>query len=103
MNRKVRIAAITTLATAAAGALAALIIRDQIVRHQRDLFSPRPLRRLAALGHMGRAEASVNHINLLRDFISREPRQLLRNRARAVVRRMEDEARSLGFADGEAS
>lgn len=88
MNKKVKAAGITVLATAAAGAVAALIVRDQIVRHRRDLFSPNALRRLAALGHMSREEATVDHIRLLRDFIAWEPRRLLRERARSIVQRM---------------
>jgi hypothetical protein len=31
----------------------------------------------------------VDHINLLRDYIAWEPRQLLRNRAKTIVERME--------------
>ena len=40
---------------------------------------------------MGREPASVSHIRLLRDFIAWEPRKLLRERARNIVARMEDE------------
>ena len=87
----------TTIATAAAGALAALVIRDQISRHRRNLFSPRALRRLAALGHMSREAASVDNIRLLRDFIAWEPRKLLRERARAIVDRMVEEAGATGL------
>lgn len=91
-SKKLRIAGLTVLATAAAGALAALVLRDQIHRHQRDLFSPRALRRLAALGHMSGAPATVDNIRVLRDFIAWEPRKLLRSRARSIVARMEAEA-----------
>lgn len=91
MDRRIKTAGITVLAAAAAGAVAALIIRDRIVRHQRDLFSPSAFRRLAALGHMAGEEASVDNIRLLRDFIAWEPRKLLRKRARVIVARMEDE------------
>ena len=100
MDKKLRTAGVTVLAAAAAGAIAALIIRDQITRHQRDLFSPHALRRLAALGHMARAEASVDNIRLLRDFIAWEPRKMLRRRARSIVERMEDEADSLALQPG---
>lgn len=92
MNRKLRIAAVTLLAAAAAGAVAALIVRDQISRHRRDLFSPHALRRLAALGYMSREPTTVDNITLLRDFIAWEPRNLLRKRARAILARMEEEA-----------
>lgn len=100
MNKKLRTAGITVLAAAAAGAIAALVIRDQITRHRRDLFSPHPLRRLAALTHMNREPASVDAIRLLRDFIAWEPRTLLRRRARSIMVRMEDEAAQLGLQPG---
>ena len=92
MNQKLRTAAIAALAAAAAAALAALVVRDQITRHQRDLFSPRAFKRLAALSHMSREPASVASIRLLRDFIAWEPKRLLRERAWSIVDRMEDEA-----------
>ena len=95
MDRKLKIAGITVVATAAAGAIAALVVRDQIARHRRNLFSPNALRRLAALGHMNREDASVDSIRLLRDFIAWEPRKLLRQRARAIIERMETEAAEL--------
>lgn len=91
------------LAAAAAGAVAALIIRGQISRHQRDLFSPRAFKRLAALGHIGSEPASVDLIRLLRDFIAWEPRKMLRERARSIVERMEDEAGHLGLGAGAES
>jgi len=94
VKRNIRLAGLTVLAAAAAGALAALFVRDQITRHRRNLFSPNALRRLAALGHMSRAEASVDNIRLLRDFIAWEPRRLLRDRARGIVGRMVGEVRA---------
>ena len=96
MNRRLRTAGLTVLAAAAAGALAALIIRGQISRHRRDLFSPQAFKRLAALGHIGREQASVDLIHLLRDFISWEPRKMLRERAEAIMERMMDEVAQLG-------
>jgi len=92
MNRTLKTAGIALVAVAAAGAVAALVVRDQLARHQRNLFSPYPLRRLACLGHMARAEASVANITLLRDFVAWEPKKLLRNRARVILKRMEDHA-----------
>lgn len=94
MNKTLRVAALAALATAAAGAVALLVVRDQISRHQRDLFSPHAFRRLAALGHIAREEASVGHITLLRDYIAWESSKLLRNRARVIHERMEREARA---------
>jgi hypothetical protein len=93
MKRTLKIAGITLAAVAAAGALAALVVRDQMDRHQRELFSPSPLRRLACLGHLARAEPSPGNITLLRDFMAWEPRKLLRNRARVILARMEGQAR----------
>jgi hypothetical protein len=89
-KRVLRTTGFTVLAVAGAAALGALLVRDQISRHQRDLFSPHPLRRLAALGYVAGSPASVDLVLLLRDFIAREPRALLRKRAAAVLARMED-------------
>ncbi|MCH1569782.1 MAG: hypothetical protein L7S64_00405 [Longimicrobiales bacterium] len=97
MDRSLKTAGLTVLAAAAAGAIAAMIIRGQITRHQRDLFSPRALKRLAALGHIGREQASVDLIRLLMDFITWEPKQMLRDRAQAILDRMLDDAERLGI------
>lgn len=86
--------AIAALSAAAAGAAMTFLVRDQLSRHRRDLFSPYALRRLAALGGMARQGATVDNINLLKDYIAWEPRGLLRDRARAVLDRMEEEARA---------
>lgn len=91
MKRKTKIALVTALAGLAAGALVTVVVRDQLSRARRDLFSPHALRRLAALSHLTRAEASVDLINLLRDFVSWEPRPLLKSRARGILERMQDE------------
>lgn len=95
-SRGWRIAGLTVLAVAAAGALAAVVVRDQMSRHRRDLFSSTAVRRLAALGYMGREPATVDNITLLRDFIAWEPRGILRRRARSILRRMEQEAHGSG-------
>lgn len=81
------------LAVGGVALLAALLVRDQMERHRWDLFSPKALRRLAALGAMARRAANVDDILLLRDYMQREPRPLLRARARAVLERMEREVR----------
>jgi hypothetical protein len=88
-NRIIRTAGFTLLAVAAATALGALLVRDQISRSRRDLFSPHPLRRLAALGYLGGLPASVDLILLLRDFIAWEPRSLIKQRARHLLDKME--------------
>lgn len=92
MDRTLRTALVVALAAAAGAAVATLLVRDQISRHRRNLFSPMTFRRLAALQHMAGAEATADNITLLRDFISWEPRPLLRNRALGIVRRMESQA-----------
>ena len=92
MNRTIKVLGITVLAASASAALAYLIVRDQIDRHRRELFSPSTRRRLASLGHLASAEASVDNITLLRDFVAREPRRLLRRRARVILDRMESQA-----------
>ncbi len=92
MDKKTRHTGMAVLAAAAAGAVAAWVIRDQIQRHSRDLFSPSFLRRLAALGYMAKADATVDHINLMKDFVAWESREALRRRAQAIVERMEREA-----------
>jgi hypothetical protein len=97
VDKKLKTAGFTVLAAAVAGAVAALIIRGQISRHQRDLFSPRAFKRLAALGHISREPASVDLIRLLRDFIAWEPRKMLRERAQSIVDRMLADAERLGI------
>ena len=89
-KRVLKTAGFTVLAVAAAAALGALLVRDQMSRHQRDLFSPHPLRRLAALGYLGSRPASVDLVLLLRDFIASESRPLIRKRASAILARMEE-------------
>ena len=96
--RALKAAGITALALGAAGTAAAFLVRDQMSRHRRDLFSPRALRRLAALGYMAGEHTSVDNINLLHDFIAWERRPLLRSRAQAIAARMEDEARARELA-----
>ena len=100
MKKSVKVLAVTVLAAAAAGAAAVYIMRRQIRLHRRDLFSPRPFRRLAALGHMGKEPASVDAIRLLRDFIAWEPRRHLRARAQAIMDRMMTEAGALAAEAG---
>ena len=89
-RRVLKTAGFTVLAVAAVAALGTLLVRDQISRHQRDLFSPHPLRRLAALGYLGGRPASVDLVLLLRDFIASESRPLIRKRATVILNRMEE-------------
>ena len=98
MKKSVRVVAVTVLAAAGASLLAMWYLQRQMRIHRRDLFSPRPFRRLAALGHIGREPASVDAIRLLRDFIAWEPRGHLRARAEAIMDRMTDEVGALAIA-----
>lgn len=100
-SRAGRTLAWVVVGVGAAAAVAALLLRDQIARHRRDLFSPHPLRRLAALGFISGAEPSVESVHLLRDFLAWEPRPLLRKRAALILQRME--ARLLRPRPGEAA
>ena len=81
------IAVVSAVAVAAAGVFVA---RDQMVRHRRELFSPHPLRRLAALGYL-RQHPEVDNVMLLRDFLAWEERPLLRKRAAAILEEMEED------------
>lgn len=88
-NRVARTVGLIVLGVAGVTVLGALLVRDQISRHRRDLFSSHPLRRLAALGYIASHEATVDVVQLLRDFIAWEPRPLLRRRALQILERME--------------
>jgi hypothetical protein len=89
-KRIVRTTAFALLAVGAVAAVGVLLVRDQISRSRRDLFSPHPLRRLAALEYLGGVPASVDTVLLLRDFLAWEQRPLLRKRAQAVLLRLEE-------------
>lgn len=88
-KRILRTAGVTVFTLVAVAALGTLLVRDQISRHRHDLFSPQPLERLAALSYLAAEPASVDRVLLLRDFIAREPRPLLRRRATALLQRMQ--------------
>ena len=57
-SRLLRTTGLIVLTVGAIAAVGALIVRDQIARHRRDLFSSRALRRFAALGYISRRAAS---------------------------------------------
>lgn len=98
MSRRWRAVLIAMMAAGAAGAAAALLVRDQVTRHQQRLFSPRRFQRLAALGHFAQREASINDLNVLRDYAAREPIHALRKRAHGIIRRMERDVSAQGAA-----
>jgi hypothetical protein len=103
-GRWLRVTAITAAAVAAAGAVAVLIVRDQMRRHQRNLFHASPFRRIAALEHLARQTGSIDLLNVLRDYIAWEPRSVLRNRAGVIQARMAEEvtAAADGLPTGES-
>jgi hypothetical protein len=87
-NRMLRTVGLAVAGAAAVSVLGVLFVRDQVHRHRRDLFSPRPLRRLAALTYIGK-HPDIENANLLRDFLSWEREPMLRKRATAILERME--------------
>lgn len=99
MSGRWRRTALFLLGVGTAGAVAALVLRDQVERHRRDLFSPNAFRRLAAIRHLTGEPASIDAVTLLRDFAAWEPRPILRGQANAVLARMEAE---LQRREGEA-
>ena len=76
------------LGVLAGGLVGWLLAEGQARHHGEDLFSPRPVRRLAALRHLaGRPE--VETVRVLRDYAAWESHPYLRGRALALARRME--------------
>jgi hypothetical protein len=90
-SRIFRTTGLILLTVGAVAAVGALVVRDQIARHRRNLFSARALKRFAALGYISRLGASVELVQLLRDFVAWEPRSLLRRRAMQILGRMEQQ------------
>ncbi len=88
-NKILKIIGIGLLAALAASALGVLFVRDQMSRHRRDLFSSRPLRRLAALGYIAGDEPSVDTVRLLRDYIAWEQQPLIRRQAIQILNKVE--------------
>jgi len=64
------------------------LVRRQMARDKSELFSPQPLKRLSALGHLAGQEG-VGTVRLLRDYLSWESQPMLRRRAQSILRRME--------------
>jgi hypothetical protein len=74
----------------ALGAAAGWVLAQRrLETHRRALFSARPLRRLAALGFLA-GQSGVETVRLLRDYLAWERQPMLRRRATAIVRRMEE-------------
>ena len=58
-------------------------------QHRRALFSPRPMRRLAALGWIS-GQPTAESVMMLREYLSWESNQVLRRRARRLLTRFEN-------------
>lgn len=85
-----KVAGAAVLGAAAVVAFGHWFAKDQMDRHKRDLFSPHPLRRLAALGWL-KKHPDVDNVLLLRDYVAWEERPLLRRRAASILDSMEEE------------
>jgi len=88
-STKLRTAGIFLLSLGTIAAAGILVVRDQMSRHQRNLFSRNALKRFAALGYVAGLTASVERVHLLRDFVAWEPSSVLRKRAAQILGRME--------------
>jgi hypothetical protein len=86
-----RTTGIVLLSVGTAAAVGVLVVRDQVTRHQRELFSGQALKRFAALGYLAGTPASVELVQLLRDFCAWEPNAILRRRATQILARMEQQ------------
>ena len=93
-NRTWKTVGIILLIVGVAAAVGTFVVRDQIARHRRNLFSKHALRRFAALGYLASLEATVELVQLLRDFVAWEPHQLLRRRGVSILERMEEQLAS---------
>ncbi|HEY7614981.1 MAG TPA: hypothetical protein VH764_18445 [Gemmatimonadales bacterium] len=65
-----------------------VLAQRRLTFHRRDLFSPRPMRRLAALGYLA-GQGDVETVRLLRDYVAWERQPVLRRRAETILRRLE--------------
>ena len=65
-----------------------VLAQRRLTFHRHDLFNPRPMRRLAALGYLA-GQGGVETARLLRDYLAWERQPMLRRRAEAILRRLE--------------
>lgn len=93
-SMKLRTAGIILLSLGTVAAVGTLLVRDQMSRHQRNLFSRNALKRFAALSYVAGLPASVELVHLLRDFAVWEPSSLLRKRATQILARLERQLES---------
>ena len=75
-------------AVAAGFVVGAALAQQSMGRWRAALFSPRPLRRLAALGYLS-GHPGPAAVRVLRDYLQWEEHPALRRRAESVLRRME--------------
>ena len=85
-------AALITSAALVGATLGWVAVQVKLRRHREDLFHPRPLRRLAALGYL-EGGASVDALRLLEDYLAWERHPLLRRKGRALRRRLQERLR----------
>lgn len=82
-----RPAGVLTAAFVGGAVVGALVWSTQMKRSRRDLFDPRPLRRLAALGHLA-GQPGLDTTRLLEDYVNWESRPSLRRRGERLLRQM---------------
>ena len=71
------------------GVVAGMVVWSiQMRRCRRDLFSPKPLRRLAALGYLG-GQPGVDTAKLLSEYVRWETRPMLRRRGERLLLRIQ--------------
>jgi hypothetical protein len=72
------------------GVVAGLFVWSlQMQRSRRDLFSKNPVRRFAALGHLGGSAPSLEALQLLTEYLRWENKPILRKRAQVLLNRMQ--------------
>jgi hypothetical protein len=72
------------------GVVAGLFVWSiQMQRSRRDLFSRNPVRRFAALGHLGGSAPSLECVQLLTEYLRWENKPILRKRAQVLLKRMQ--------------
>jgi hypothetical protein len=67
--------------------LGAVVWSTQIQRSRRELFSKRPVKRLAALGYLS-GQPGLDTVRILTDYVGWERTPALRRRAQWILRRM---------------
>ena len=99
LERTLKYAGFAVLGAAVLSVVGLLFARDQVTRHRNDLFSPHPLRRLAALAYL-RAHPDINNVLRLRDFLAWEERPMLRKRAASILQGMEEQLAAAESVEG---